>query len=107
MKRLVVVGVVGVVDDYHTSACLRDSLYLEADVLALANWLTNLDIDQTSQWFSRSCNEAGPDSCPFYETSVEATSDKFNNPYASLIDAPIPVQTDISYDNHLTSHGAL
>lgn len=68
------------------------------DIWTIAEWLTNLvDIDKTLNWFFESCNKAGPDSCAFYEPSVEAIASKFNGLYTSVIESPIPVQTNLSY----------
>ena len=49
------------------------------------------------RWFFESCKEAGPNSCAFYEDSVEAMENKLNNIYTSVIEAPIPVHTNRSH----------
>ncbi|KAL0576742.1 hypothetical protein V5O48_005232 [Marasmius crinis-equi] len=80
VERLIIDGVPDVEDDYYTT-----------------QWLTSVtDTDNTLQWFFRSCNEAGPDLCAFYESSVEAIASRFNALEASLINAPIPVRTNFS-----------
>ncbi|KAL0061641.1 hypothetical protein AAF712_011559 [Marasmius tenuissimus] len=72
MERLLIDGVADVQDDYTTK------------------WLTSItDMDRTLQWFFKSCHEAGPDSCAFYEPSVEAISNRLNNLYDTLILSPI------------------
>ena len=63
-----------------------------------ARWMTMIkDMDNTLKWFLKSCKEAGPQSCAFYEDSVEAMESKLNGIYSSLIRAPIPVENDVSY----------
>ncbi|KAL0569858.1 hypothetical protein V5O48_012099 [Marasmius crinis-equi] len=79
VERLIIDGVVDIEDYYRTK------------------WLTiPLQIEETVQWFFRSCKEAGPESCAFYEDSVEAMEDKLNGIYTSLIEKPIPMQTNLS-----------
>ncbi|KAK1235841.1 hypothetical protein PQX77_000931 [Marasmius sp. AFHP31] len=81
VERLVIDGVADVQNDYYTT-----------------KWLTSvIDMDKTLQWFFKSCHEAGPDSCAFHESSVEAISSKYNKLYDTLINAPIPVQAGESY----------
>ncbi|KAL0059378.1 hypothetical protein AAF712_013889 [Marasmius tenuissimus] len=53
-----------------------------------------LDADKTLEWFFKSCHEAGAESCPFYEPSVEEMGSKLNNLYDSVIKAPVVVQKD-------------
>ncbi|KAK1230733.1 hypothetical protein PQX77_006183 [Marasmius sp. AFHP31] len=58
-----------------------------------AKWLTSLlDADKTLEWFFKSCHEAGVESCPFYEPSVEEMGNKLNKLYDSVIKAPVLVQ---------------
>ncbi|KAK1234091.1 hypothetical protein PQX77_002710 [Marasmius sp. AFHP31] len=79
VERLVIDGIVDPEDYYRT------------------NWFTGTkDSAKTIRWFFESCKEAGPDGCAFYEDSVEAMESKLNDIYASLIKAPIPVQTSKS-----------
>ncbi|KAK1228851.1 hypothetical protein PQX77_008118 [Marasmius sp. AFHP31] len=62
-----------------------------------ANWFTGTkNSAKTIQWFFKSCKKASPDGCTFYEDSVEGMESKLNNIYASLIKAPIPIQTSKS-----------
>ncbi|KAK1219955.1 hypothetical protein PQX77_017299 [Marasmius sp. AFHP31] len=42
-------------------------------------------------------SEAGPESCTFYEDSVEAIEEELNGIYNSLIRAPIPLETNVSH----------
>ncbi|KAL0057896.1 hypothetical protein AAF712_015445 [Marasmius tenuissimus] len=59
-------------------------------------WMTGIkDIENTRKWFLTSCKEAGPESCAFYEDTVEAMESKLNGIYASLIKAPMPVEMPV------------
>ncbi|KAK1218736.1 hypothetical protein PQX77_018561 [Marasmius sp. AFHP31] len=79
VERLIIDGVVDIEDYYRT------------------NWFTGTkDSAKTIRWFFESCKEAGPDACDFYEDSVEAMEGKLNDIYASVIKAPVPIQTDKS-----------
>ncbi|KAK7032355.1 hypothetical protein VNI00_013103 [Paramarasmius palmivorus] len=81
VDRLVIDGVVDVPNDYYT-----------------ANWKTNLlNTDDTLKWFFKDCLNAGSQKCPFYESSTDAIAERLNNLYASIIRAPVPVRTSISY----------
>ncbi|KAL0564779.1 hypothetical protein V5O48_017258, partial [Marasmius crinis-equi] len=80
VERLIVDGVVDPTDYYTTK------------------WLTlPKDIPKTLHWFFNSCKEAGPESCAFYEDSMEAMEAKLNDLYASVIKSPVPYRTDRNY----------
>ncbi|KAL0064101.1 hypothetical protein AAF712_008961 [Marasmius tenuissimus] len=79
VERIVIDGVVDPEDYYRTQ------------------WFTGTkDTGKTLRWFFASCLEAGPESCAFYENSVEAMESKLNDIYASVIRSPIPVEGSIS-----------
>ncbi|KAK1230716.1 hypothetical protein PQX77_006166 [Marasmius sp. AFHP31] len=81
VERLVIDGVADVENDYYTT-----------------KWLNSItDMDKALQWFFKSCHEAGPDSCAFHESSVEAISSRYNKLYDTLINSPIPVQAGETY----------
>ncbi|KAL0580847.1 hypothetical protein V5O48_001139 [Marasmius crinis-equi] len=81
VERLIIDGVVDVTDDYYTT-----------------QWTSNLrDTDKVLQWFFKDCLKAGPDNCAFYEPSVDAMNMKLNRLYDTLIQSPVPVQTDSFY----------
>ncbi|KAL0569611.1 hypothetical protein V5O48_012351 [Marasmius crinis-equi] len=81
VERLVIDGVVDASDDYYTT-----------------KWTTSLrDTDKALQWFFKDCLEAGPTACSFYEPSIETMNAKLNNLYASIIQSPVPVRTNLSY----------
>ncbi|KAL0572295.1 hypothetical protein V5O48_009661 [Marasmius crinis-equi] len=80
VERLIVDGIVDPTDYYTTK------------------WMTGLkDTTKTLHWFFNSCKEAGPESCAFYEDSVEAMEAKLNDLYAAVIEAPVPFRTDKNY----------
>ncbi|KAF9255261.1 hypothetical protein L218DRAFT_967471 [Marasmius fiardii PR-910] len=81
VHRLVIDGVVDVSGDYYTT-----------------NWKDNLrDTDNVLQWFFKDCLDAGPEHCPFYESSIEDMNAKLNDLYSSLIHSPVAVRTNTSY----------
>ncbi|KAL0579553.1 hypothetical protein V5O48_002482 [Marasmius crinis-equi] len=80
VERLIIDGVVDI-EDYYTT-----------------RWLSGpADVGKTLQWFFKSCKEVGPESCAFYEDSVETMERKLEGIYAKLIESPIPVKTNVSY----------
>ncbi|KAJ8092879.1 hypothetical protein PM082_023512 [Marasmius tenuissimus] len=88
VERLIIDGVVEIQDYYTTK------------------WLNGLeDIERTQQWFFQSCKDAGPQSCAFYEDSVEAMNSKLQGIYARLNEDPIPVRGSLSYG--VVDYGAL
>ncbi|ESK91323.1 alpha beta hydrolase fold family [Moniliophthora roreri MCA 2997] len=77
VQRLVIDGVVDVQDDYYTT-----------------EWKNVVfDTDHTLRWFFKYCHDAGPEKCPFYESSVEAIDERLNKLYQSIIQAPVPERT--------------
>ncbi|KAK1230456.1 hypothetical protein PQX77_006450 [Marasmius sp. AFHP31] len=73
-------------------------------------WMTGIkDIENTRKWFLTSCKEAGPESCAFYEDSVEAMESKLNGIYTSLIKAPMPVEMPVetNVSSGLVTYGAV
>ncbi|KAL0580849.1 hypothetical protein V5O48_001141 [Marasmius crinis-equi] len=80
VERLAIDGIVDP-EDYYTTT-----------------WLEGVaDADKTLQVFFQMCNEAGPDSCAFYEDSVEVMQSKLERIYAKLLHSPILVPTNTSY----------
>ncbi|KAK7040316.1 hypothetical protein VNI00_009784 [Paramarasmius palmivorus] len=57
-----------------------------------------LDTDKTVDWFFKDCLDAGPEACAFHDTSIEAMRERLNKLYDSVIKAPVPVRTEVSYD---------
>ncbi|KAL0056779.1 hypothetical protein AAF712_016608 [Marasmius tenuissimus] len=80
VERLIIDGVVEIQDYYRT------------------RWI-NLaeDTDKAQRWFFEKCKEAGPQSCDFYEDSIEAMESKLQGIYARLDSEPVPVRTNVSY----------
>jgi pimeloyl-ACP methyl ester carboxylesterase len=55
-------------------------------------WARNLmHTDEAVQYFFDTCYQVGPTLCPFYESSPQAISRRFQNIVNSLAEAPIPV----------------
>ena len=82
-----------------SAASIRAGIFTNAGPpLITANWFTgSQDSAKGIRWFFESCKEADPDSCTFYEDSVEAMEATLNDIYISVLRAPIPIQTDISH----------
>ncbi|ESK91337.1 alpha beta hydrolase fold family [Moniliophthora roreri MCA 2997] len=77
VERLLIDGIVDVQDDYYTT-----------------EWKTAVsNTDDTLRWFFKDCHDAGPEKCPFYESSVEAIDERLNKLYQSIIQAPVPEST--------------
>ncbi|KAJ6484076.1 TAP-like protein-domain-containing protein [Mycena sanguinolenta] len=55
------------------------------------------DTDATLQTFFDGCAAAGPETCPFYAPTAAAIAANLKALSSSLIEAPIPVFTNISY----------
>ncbi|KAJ8092881.1 hypothetical protein PM082_023514 [Marasmius tenuissimus] len=80
VERLIIDGVVDFQDYYTTK------------------WLNGLeDVEEVQQWFFQSCKDAGPQSCAFYEDSIDAMNSKLQGIYARLNEDPIPIRGNFSY----------
>ncbi|KAK7032224.1 hypothetical protein VNI00_013182 [Paramarasmius palmivorus] len=81
VERLIIDGIVDVENDYYTT-----------DYKGLP-----LDLDKALNWFFKDCLDAGPEACPFHDTSIEAMRERLNKLYESVIKAPVAVRTEVSY----------
>ncbi|KAK7032246.1 hypothetical protein VNI00_013204 [Paramarasmius palmivorus] len=81
VERLIIDGIVDVENDYYTT-----------------EWKgIPLDLDKALDWFFKDCLDAGPEACPFHDTSIEAMRERLNKLYESVIKAPVAVRTEVSY----------
>ncbi|KAL0057895.1 hypothetical protein AAF712_015444 [Marasmius tenuissimus] len=80
VERLIIDGVVEIEDYYRT------------------RWINlSEDSEKAQQRFFEKCKDAGPQSCDFYEDSIEAMESKLQGIYARLDSEPVPVRTNVSY----------
>ncbi|KAL0568268.1 hypothetical protein V5O48_013728, partial [Marasmius crinis-equi] len=108
VERLIIDGVMDI-EDYYTSSSLHDPFRQKLALTTMtAKWLTGLEtVDKTLEWFFKSCHEAGPDACAFYEDSPEAIQNRLEGVYAKIIDSPIAVPAGENWSYTLVHYGSV